>query len=86
MCDAGRKLWFLLPPHEPNPPVMSPCAYQKADLALSTLECEQQAGVCSDRQIGRQADRQAGRQTDRQTDRQTGRQAESQPASEPVSQ
>eukprot|EP01046_Picozoa_sp_COSAG06_P038540 COSAG06_NODE_4457_length_4242_cov_52.233888_2_plen_126_part_00 len=40
----GKKHWFLLPPHEPNPPVMRPCDYEKAALAPSTLECEQASG------------------------------------------
>lgn len=44
IATFGRKHWFLLPPHEPNPPVMSPCAYRKSDLAPSTVECEQKSG------------------------------------------
>jgi len=44
IATFGRKHWFLLPPHEPNPPVMRPCAYRKSDLAPATFECEQQVG------------------------------------------
>ena len=34
----------MLPPHEPNPPVKSPCAYDKSALAPSTQECVQESG------------------------------------------
>ena len=44
LATFGAKRWFLLPPSEPNPPILKPCAYSLSRLAPSAVSCVQQSG------------------------------------------